>query len=304
MRDVRGNVKQALQALRTNEEDLDLVNISIGFPPKKNDGLARNLNQIVEEDILPVVAAGNQGPEYFSITSPGISRRAITIGSVDFGKNISRFSSRGPTSHEFRVKPDVVGVGENVEAPVSHQSTGDIITEVKSGTSMSTAVVSGSIGLIRASKPSWDAESVKNSLITTAEPLHKEGQVYDVYTQGAGLVQTEKAINTDIIILDSVIDFQHVQSGSRIKKEIRIENISNTAHSLQVRASLHEIQNNKEHSADVDIEPDTITVPANSVDSIYLDIDTSDHYGIHSGRISYENINTNEQFTSIFGYVP
>lgn len=298
MREERNNVKKSLEHLRDIDENVDVVNMSFGFPPQKNDSLSRNVNQIVEdEDIVPVVAAGNKGPDYFSITSPGIARKAVTVGSISIDGNISHFSSRGPTSHEFRVKPDIVAPGQNIEAEVPTQS-GGTKKNVRSGTSMAAAVITGSIAQIREANPEWTAKHVKNSIITTAKPLE-----YDVYTQGAGLAQIDDAVNTDVIVKDAVLDLGHVQSGDRIEKNIRVENLSEDQQTISAEASIYEIQNDIDCSEDAEMEMDAVTLPGNSIETVQLEVDTTGHHGVHSGRIIYQNTNPDTQYTSIFGYV-
>lgn len=170
MREERNNVKQALEHLRKTDEEVGLVNMSFGFPPQKEDSLARDVNKIVEdEDIVPVAAAGNKGPDYFSITSPGIARKAITVGSVSIDEKISYFSSRGPTHHEFRIKPDIVAPGQNIEAMVPTGSNG-VKSDIRSGTSMATAVIGGGITQIREAHPEWTAKRVKIRLSLLRSP--------------------------------------------------------------------------------------------------------------------------------------
>jgi hypothetical protein len=48
--------------------------------------------------VLVVVAAGNEGPAYASIESPGVAPRAFTVGVSDKSDAIADFSSRGPVS--------------------------------------------------------------------------------------------------------------------------------------------------------------------------------------------------------------
>lgn len=89
---------------------------------------------------MVVVAAGNNGPAPLSVTTPGISRKVITVGCSDdhmevlVGKNrMVDYSGRGPTMAAV-CKPDLVAPGCSV---ASCASLRDKYT-IKSGTSMST----------------------------------------------------------------------------------------------------------------------------------------------------------------------
>jgi len=47
--------------------------------------------------IIPIIAAGNSGPDYWTLCCPGCSPHALTVGSYSFSdKAVAWFSSRGP----------------------------------------------------------------------------------------------------------------------------------------------------------------------------------------------------------------
>ncbi len=58
----------------------------------------------MDNGLIVIAAAGNNGPDSCTITTPGISRKVITVGSSDDGETvkimedlISDYSGRGPT---------------------------------------------------------------------------------------------------------------------------------------------------------------------------------------------------------------
>src|SRR5206468_6264836 len=98
-------------------------------------------------------------------TSPGNSPSAITVGAVRTDDTIARgddripdYSSAGPTWYDAFVKPDIVSPGHNIVSVAAKQGTlyqtypqlkapdGDYMR--LSGTSMATAVTTGSIALL------------------------------------------------------------------------------------------------------------------------------------------------------------
>ncbi len=84
---------------------------TLGFP---GDELADAIQYAVEHGVFVVAAAGDNGPNYLTVMSPGMYREAFTVGAYDpIHKSIPEFSSRGPTM-EFLAKPDIVAPGINI----------------------------------------------------------------------------------------------------------------------------------------------------------------------------------------------
>ena len=106
------------------------------------------------EDMLFVVAAGNDGPTGSSIGSPGNAKNALTVGALGHGGSVSvaSFSSRGPTA-DGRRKPDIMAPGSGtISASGDASTTGTIeapVTKSLSGTSMATPTVAGNAVLMR-----------------------------------------------------------------------------------------------------------------------------------------------------------
>ncbi len=63
------------------EDGADIINISLGVN-STNTKIDRAVNQAVENGVLVVVAAGNDGPEPETIGSPGRSINALTVGAT------------------------------------------------------------------------------------------------------------------------------------------------------------------------------------------------------------------------------
>jgi serine protease AprX len=102
--------------------------------------------------IVPVVAAGNSGPDCATIGingPPAQYDESFTVGAVTFENALASFSSRGPASFQgTRIKPDIVAPGEDVRTswPPSAYA-------FESGTSMASPHLVGVIALIYSAKP-------------------------------------------------------------------------------------------------------------------------------------------------------
>lgn len=205
---------------------IDIVNLSLGHPvlePASTDPLVLAVERAARAGLIVVTAAGNYGrhPDtgvvgYAGITSPGNAPSAITVGAYDAHGTVSRFddtipdySSRGPSWYDGYAKPDVVAPGSglvSVAAPGStlfRQYPGRQVSNRDgaptyfrlSGTSMATAVTSGTIALMleavrNAHKADPTPNTIKAILQYTALPMAG----YDQLTQGAGSLNAIGAI--------------------------------------------------------------------------------------------------------------
>ena len=182
-----GNKEQVIEALRWVEENREkykirIVNISVGTT---QSGDHRDLIRAVERawdlGLVVVTAAGNMGPRMGSVTAPGCSRKVITVGSSDMLMKNQGISGRGPT-RECVSKPDIVAPGNEIISCAN--KTGPFPYAVKSGTSMSTPIVSGGIALLLEKHPEFTNLEVKKRLRATARDL---GYPHNV--QGWGMFQ-------------------------------------------------------------------------------------------------------------------
>jgi len=199
------NVLAGLQWIIDNRKkyNIRIVNISVGTSAQDNVDesslLVQGVNAVWDNDIVVVVAAGNNGPGPMSISTPGISRKVITVGSSDdnvavevFGNRTKDYSGRGPTPSCIK-KPDIVAPGSNIIScninrpfqRVQNNSLNIGATEapmmytIKSGTSMATPVVSGAIALLLSMHPELTNREVKlrlrESALDLGFPREKQG---------------------------------------------------------------------------------------------------------------------------------
>lgn len=152
-----GSRDQVLRAFRwilahREQYRIRIVNISVGTTCRSvsdQDVLIQGVEKLWDEGLVVVAAAGNQGPKPGSVTAPGSSRKVITVGSSDMLTGRTAVSGCGPTA-ECVCKPDLVAPGNHIVscAPGTANTYG-----VKSGTSMSTPLVSGAIALMLEKDP-------------------------------------------------------------------------------------------------------------------------------------------------------
>lgn len=156
-----------------------------------------NQNRWREYDIAtrPVSPDGDPGG-FDTITSMALAKNVLTVGSISSDSlnaaiNLSVFSSAGPTD-DGRIKPDIVGLGEQLFSTIASGST-EYATY--SGTSMATPNIAGSLVLLQQLHHQlfgtyMSAATLKGLAIHTATDIGTPGPDYQT---GWGLMNTEKA---------------------------------------------------------------------------------------------------------------
>ena len=128
-----------------------LCSISLGECPDQSV-LLTAVQDVRAAGIVPVVAAGNSGPDCQTVGIEGPPAQydeSFTVGAVTFENSLATFSSRGPASFQgTRLKPDIVAPGEDVRTswPPNNYA-------FESGTSMASPHLVGVIALIYSAKP-------------------------------------------------------------------------------------------------------------------------------------------------------
>lgn len=178
-----------------DERGIRIVNISVGSFTRKgmseDSALVKGVDAAWDAGLIVVVAAGNNGPGRYTITTPGISRKVITVGCSDdykevdvAGSRMIDYSGRGPTGACI-CKPDIVAPGSSIVSCASRQGG----YTVKSGTSMSTPIVSGAIALLLEKYPHMTNKDVKLYLWEKAMDLGLPRN-----QQGWGLLDVKRLI--------------------------------------------------------------------------------------------------------------
>ncbi|MED3561685.1 S8 family serine peptidase [Bacillus xiapuensis] len=136
---------------------------------------------------------------------------------------MAEFSSRGPVTGTWEVKPDIVapGVAINSTIPGGYLSL--------QGTSMAAPHVAGACALIKQAHPDWKPQQIKAALMNTAKPLFQtENKPYHTYEQGAGRIQVVEAIEAESLVTPSSLHFGKFTEEQAIHKTaLHVENTSN-----------------------------------------------------------------------------
>ncbi|WP_308410512.1 S8 family serine peptidase [Bacillus sp. Marseille-P3661] len=139
---------------------------------------------------------------------------------------LAAFSSRGPVTHTWNIKPDVVAPGVKIDSTVPD---GYLALQ---GTSMAAPHVAGAAALVKQAHPDWTPEQVKAALMNTAKQMYnEEGKQYSPFEQGAGRIQVDDAVSTKLLAYPGALAFGSIKpSKHKVNKSIAliVENTSDT----------------------------------------------------------------------------
>jgi serine protease AprX len=224
-----------------NTYNIQVINLSLGrgiFVSYTQDPLCQAVEAAWKAGIVVVVAAGNYGRVgvngsngYGTITAPGNDPYVITVGATKSngstspsGETLASFSSKGPTTYDHVVKPDIMAPGNDIVSLSAPGATleavypGELVTGndgnsdyfTLSGTSMATPVVTGAVALLMQENTNLTPDQVKARLMKTAYKIFPVSTVawvphlsqnftgfYDLLSVGAGLLNMQSAISNN-----------------------------------------------------------------------------------------------------------
>lgn len=149
-----------------------VFNVSGGAPGTNlpgTDALSRKIDEMFQQNIVPVIAAGNDGPNEGTVAIPAVAKGAFTVGAIwddaiGYLDQVTDYSSRGLTG-DNRVKPDVVAPGSWIDS--CSNLGNDEYRYGWNGTSMAAPHVAGLVaGMI--GNYNMNAWGTKSTIIATA----------------------------------------------------------------------------------------------------------------------------------------
>ncbi|WP_432406921.1 S8 family serine peptidase [Wukongibacter sp. M2B1] len=184
---------------------VDVINISMGgsyYQPEE-----RAVQRAINENLVIVAAAGNEGHVKNEIQYPASFPSVISVGSIDNNEEISYFSN-------YNSAVDVVAPGEGI-------FTTDINGRYSEmdGTSFSSPFVAGICAMLKSMDKSLSSSEIENILTSTAIDRGEEGKD-DYY--GYGIVNPVGAINS-ILIEEEEYQYVNEMKNASLDKEWTIK---------------------------------------------------------------------------------
>jgi serine protease AprX len=231
-----------------NTYNIRIINLSLGRGISESytqDPLCQAVESAWKSGIFVAVAAGNYGRlsvdgsnGFGTVTAPGNDPYVLTVGAAKSNgsssaaaETLASYSSKGPTTYDHVVKPDLVAPGNDVvslAAPGATLEAGypqELVTGndgkddyfTLSGTSMATPAVVGAAALMLQENPALTPDQVKARLMQTTYKMDLTStsayvphllqtfiDTYDLFSVGSGLLDVQTAINSNALAPSNV----------------------------------------------------------------------------------------------------
>ncbi len=163
----------------TTDDVPDVILNSWGIPKGLYNPCDVTFAQVIENveaaGIVTIFAAGNEGPNPATLRNPAdmalTPLTTLAVGAVDANNTVANFSSRGPSSCNGAIKPELVAPGVSIR---SSYKNGEY--RILSGTSMAAPYIAGVVALLRQYNPDATVEQIKTALISAARDLGTTGE--------------------------------------------------------------------------------------------------------------------------------
>lgn len=190
----------------TTDDVPDVISNSWGSLMQCRKVFYTAIDNVEAAGIVVIFAAGNEGPNLQTLRSPAdrasTSINSFAVGAVSNSKTIASWSSRGPSSCNGKIKPEVVAPGVHVRS--SYKGGGYYYM---SGTSMACPYIAGLVVLYRQYDPDASVKEIKYAIINSCTDLGSPGED-NAY--GFGLPDASRLLDydppTDTINNDTVIE--------------------------------------------------------------------------------------------------
>ena len=194
------SVKKLISAIRyATAMGADIINASWSGMVNSEKEANQLKEAIIESGKLFITAAGNYGESNDNeVTYPahfGDLDNVVVVGAVKEDGTLSEFSDYGQSVH-------VAADGENIYSTFAGSKYG-----YSSGTSMSTAIVTGMASLVYSTKHSVYPKAVKQLLLQSCNPIATKEDGKDI---AAGIIDAEQVVeNIDYLLTDEKTPVVH-----------------------------------------------------------------------------------------------
>ncbi len=187
---VRWSAGITVPGLPVNDNPAQVVNLSIGGTTECTLAWQDVIDQLNELNVNVVIAAGNEAMNALR-SAPANCANVITVASSDMNGELDSFFTN------YGLKVTVGAPGRDIllatnEGITDYVETGNTYVK-ESGTSLSAAIVSGTVSLMHSLNPDLTSADVRAILQHSATPFGQTGECSGYYC-GAGVLNMSRAL--------------------------------------------------------------------------------------------------------------
>ncbi|OEH56005.1 peptidase S8 [Oceanobacillus sp. E9] len=177
---------------------------------------------------IPVAAISQEDGEWLKQQAEETNHYFIDSKRIDQPVQVAPFSSRGPVTINWQIKPDIIAPGTGIWSTVPDGY------QAMDGTSMATPHVAGAAAVIKEAKPDWTNEQIIGAIQTSADQLMHADELVSSTEQGMGVIDVNKAIEANTIIHNGQLQFGKVDNyRQEFQHNLIVENMTAEPQSYQ-----------------------------------------------------------------------
>ena len=218
------------------------------------------------------------------------------------------FSSLGPNTGDFSIKPDLVATGSGVSgfgiymATQNYDPLSDIYSTsryiVADGTSFASPIVAGAAAMVKQNHPTWTPAQIKSALMNTSKQdttQDDSGDKIDVQWLGAGRLDAGAAVNTTVVVSPPSVSFGLLAAApSGVTKQLTITNLGSSSVTLAVAVvpGAASLTGNLTTAMNPTVDKNTLTLAANGSGTVTVTLSGAlPAAGSYSGTITLKGTN-------------
>lgn len=168
--------------------------------------------------VIPTfMLSGVDGQKMLDELAAGNNTVTFIVDFLGLLESVADFSSRGPVTGTWMIKPDVCAPGVDIASTVPGGYA------YSQGTSMSSPHVAGAAALLLHAHPQWGVDQVKAAMMNTAAVLTDpySGTDYSHNIQGAGSLRVDRAVETNTLVVPGSYSYGHFNKakGSQTERQ-------------------------------------------------------------------------------------
>ncbi|SFK15357.1 minor extracellular serine protease Vpr [Halobacillus dabanensis] len=240
---------------------------------------------------IPVASISKKAGEWLKTEAIQENQWVETVN-LSLGDQVAPFSSRGPVTTNWQIKPDVLAPGVDIYSTVPGGY------ESLQGTSMAAPHVAGIAALMKEAHPDWGPSDIKQAITSTADPVKNGEKPFPPTEQGAGFVDMNGALTPSLMIDKSSLSFGKTEDRSfRKELPLTIKNLSKEP--LKITVEKPERITGESWTIPMPFE-----IPAQSEKEMFVELRVSTAFlddGVHEGYLSLQA--GEEQYSIPYVYV-